>query len=123
MKTNSKELHKALTAIIKQRVATVYYENIPKPVTYPYAVFSLRLLGTASGQQRYQLDVDVASRDIQESEDLSDRIQDDLDYVAVSNEKLYFHTYRSTRYAVVEEDKGIERRHLTFELYFYSREN
>jgi len=122
VKTNSKELHKALTAILKARVSTVAYENIPKPVTYPYVVFSTRLIGTSSGQQRFQLEIDVASRDIETSEDLADLIQEDLDYRTFSNDKIFFHAYRSSRYPVVEEDKGIERRHMTFDLYFYTKE-
>ena len=121
MKTNSKELHKAITTILKSHVTNVAYENIEKPVSYPYAVFSTRLLGTSSGQQRYQLDIDVASRDTSVTEELADLIQDDLDYVTYTNDKIFFHVYRSTRYPVVEEDKGIERRRMTFELYFYSR--
>lgn len=122
MKTNSKELHKAITTILKTRVSTVSYENIPKPVTYPYAVFSTRLLGTSSGRQNYQLEVDVVSRDIETTEDLADLIQEDLDYQVINNSKIFFHVYRSTRYPVVEEDKDIERRHLVFDLYFYTKE-
>lgn len=121
MKTNSKQLHKAIMTIVSFRVTNTAYENIPKPVVYPYAIFSTRLLGTNYGQHRIQLDIDVASRDTETTEDLADLIQDDLDYITYSDDNIFFHVYRSTRYPVVEEDKGIERRRMTFELYFYTR--
>ena len=121
MKSNSKELHKAITTLLKTRVSTVSYLNIPKPISYPYAVFNLRLVGTSYGQQQYQLEIDVVTRDIASVEELADNIQDDLDYYVFKDTNVFFHAYRSSRYPVVEEDKGIERRHLTFELYFYTR--
>lgn len=121
MKTNSADLHEALYSIISALVENTAYENIPKPVTYPYAVFSTRILGHYYGQYRYQVDVDVASRDIATVETLADSIMEHLDHRTYDTTTIFFHVYHSSRYTVVEEDKGIERRHLTFELYFYSR--
>ena len=123
MKTNSAQLHKAIRNLLIPSVTNVYYENIPKPATYPYAVFSTRLMGTTSGQQSYQLEIDVAAKDQKTVEDLADSIEDNFDYLSFANQYLFFHVYRATRYTVVEEDKSIERRHLTFDLYYYTREN
>lgn len=126
MKSNTNLLRKELTSVLSAALegvtSRIYYLNFPKPATYPYAVFELRELSSVDGRTSYTLEVDLVSQDIKVTNNMADAAQDALDHDAVLTSKLFFHAYRARRYAVVEEDKNIQRIHLQMDLYYYSKE-
>ncbi len=126
MKSNTNLLRKELASVLFSALTgttdRIYYLNFPKPATYPYAVFELRELSSVDGRTSYTLEVDLVSQDIKVTNSMADAAQDALDHDAVLTDKLFFHAYRARRYAVVEEDKNIQRVHLQMDLYYYSKE-
>ncbi len=126
MKSNTNLLRKELAAILSTALTSttsgIYYLNFPKPATYPYAVFELSEVSTVDGRTSYTLEIDLVSQDIKVTNNMADTVQDTLDHDVLLTTKLFFHSYRSRRYAVVEEDKSIQRVHLQLDLYFYSKE-
>ena len=117
-----KEIKTILATALTGVTDRIYYLNFPKPVTYPYVVFELREVRESYGQTAYTLDVDLVSQSVYTSNSMADKVADTFDHDAVSTNDLFFHSYRNRRYAVVEEDKKIERVHLQMDLYYWTKE-
>ena len=117
-----KEVKSVLASAITGETDRIYFLDFPKPATYPYVVFDLREVGESYGKTAYALEVDVVSRDEYKTVSLADKIGNAFDHDAVSTNDLFFHSYRSRRYPVVEEDKTIERVHLQMDLFYYTKE-
>lgn len=126
MKINTNELRKEIAAVMASALTGVtnriYYLNFPKPATYPYAVFELREVSSVDGRTSYTLEADLVSQDVKTTNSMADAVSDALDHGVVTTTKLFFHAYRSRRYAVVEEDKNIQRVHLQMDLFYYTKE-
>lgn len=127
MKTNTNKLRKELKSILTNALTGVtdkiYYLDFPKPPAYPYVVFELREVLVVDGRTSYQLEIDVVSKDAQTTISMADKVGDTLDHDAVMTNDLFFHAYRMRRYAVVEEDKNIQRVHLQMDLFYYTKED
>lgn len=126
MKTDTnklrKEIRAEMVAALNGVTDRIYYLNFPKPATYPYVVFELREMLVADGRTSYTLEVDVVSKDNATTISMADKVADAIDHCAVMTNDLFFHSYRSRRYAVVEEDKNIQRVHLQMDLFYYTKE-
>ena len=127
MKTNTNKLRKKLKEIMTGALTgvtdKVYYLNFPKPPSYPYVVFELREMIVVDGRTTYQLEVDIVSKDAATTISMADKLGDALDHDAVTTADLFFHSYRSRRYAIVEEDKNIQRVHMQMDLFYYTKED
>lgn len=117
-----KEVKSVLSSALTGETDRIYYLDFPKPAIYPYVVFDLREVRESYGQTAYTLEVDVVSRSEYTTISLADKIGDAFDHDTVSTSDLFFHSYRSRRYAVVEEDKAIERVHLQMDLFYWTKE-
>lgn len=126
MKTDTnklrKEVRSVLAAALYGTTDRIYYLDFPKPATYPYAVYELREVRESYGQTAYTLEVDLVSRDAYTTITMADAVGNAFDHDTVSTNDLFFHSYRSRRYAVVEEDKTIERVHLQMDLFYWTKE-
>jgi len=126
MKTDTNKLRKeiktALGTALTGTTDRIYYLNFPKPATYPYVVFELREVQSVDGKTSYTLEVDAVSQSANTTISMADAITNALDHDAVMTTDLFFHSYRARRYAVVEEDKNIQRVHLQMDLYYYTKE-
>lgn len=126
MKTDTNKLRKEVRAVLASALTgetdRIYYTDFPKPAAYPYVVFELNEVRESYGQTAFALEVDVVSTDVYKTVSLADKIGNAFDHDAVSTNDLFFHSYRSRRYAVVEEDKSIERVHLQMDLFYYTKE-
>ena len=49
-------------------------------------------------------------------------MQDAFDHNVLSTDKILIHSYNTRKYAVVEEDKTVQRVRLQVDLYLYSKE-
>lgn len=127
MKTDTNKLRKKLKEIMAGALTgvtdKVYYLNFPKPASYPYVVFELREMLVVDGRTSYQLEIDVVSKDSQTTISMADKLGDALDHDAVTTTDFFFHSYRARRYAIVEEDKNIQRVHMQMDLFYYTKED
>lgn len=126
MKTDTNKLRKEVRTVLASALTgttdRIYYLNFPKPATYPYVVFELREVQSVDGKTSYTLEVDAVSQSASTTVSMADAITNALDHDAVSTTDLFFHSYRARRYAVVEEDKSIQRVHLQMDLFYYTKE-
>lgn len=126
MKHDTNKLRKEVKSVLATALTGVtdriYYLDFPKPATYPYAVFDLREVRESYGQTAYTLEVDLVSQSVYTTNSMADKVADTFDHDTVSTTDLFFHSYRSRRYAVVEEDKKIERVHLQMDLFYWTKE-
>lgn len=122
MKSNTNKLRAEIVRLIAAECENVYYLNFPKPAKYPYTVFELREIAVNDGQTSYSLEIDVVSNDTKEVINIADSIQDVFDHREAMTNDFFFHSYRARRYAMVEDDKNIQRIHLSMDLFFYSKE-
>lgn len=126
MKTDTNKLRKevktALATALTGTTDRIYYLNFPKPATYPYAVFELREVQSVDGKTSCTLEVDVVSQSASTTVSMADAVTNALDHDTVMTTDLFFHSYRARRYAVVEEDKNIQRVHLQMDLFYYTKE-
>ena len=122
MKSNTNELRKELTTLLKTVTSNVYWRNVRNPQK-PYMMYSARELGTTDGRTNVQLEVNIVADTAASVNTLADSVQDLFDgKVDQTSSKVMFYSYRGTRQPVDEEDKSIERIRLMIDLYVYSKE-
>lgn len=122
MKSNTNELRKELTALLKTVTSNVFYRTIKNP-TKPYIVFVAKDLGTTDGRTSVQLEVNIVAETAAMVNTLADSVQDLFDgKVDQASQKVMFYAFRGTRQSIDEEDKSIERIRLMIDLYVYSKE-
>lgn len=123
MKSNTNAIRKQIRTEMLEFCSSVNYRKVPQPVTYPYTTFLLKELQTEDGKTQCRLEINCVARNAEEAEDLADNIQDKFDGYSHLDDKTAFEVYRLQRDTIEEEDKELERRRLTFELYYHKRED
>lgn len=121
MKSNTNELRKELTTLLKTVTTNVYYRKISRP-TKPYIVFTVKELSTTAGRTSCQLEVNCVAKTPAAVNTMADSVQDIFDGEIDNGTKLMFYAFRGSRQIVEEEDKSIERIRLMIDLYVYSKE-
>lgn len=121
MISNTNELRKEITTLLKTVTTNVYYHNITN-ATKPYIVFTLKELATNSGRTSSQLEVNIVDKTPAGVNTLADRVQDLFDGKIDIGNKYAFYSFRGQRQIIDEEDKNIERIRLMIDFYSYERE-
>lgn len=113
-------LRKSVQEFLKEHCSEVYYRRASKTAKYPRCVFSIDLYED-EGLQRGTLSVDVYDNqnDTAELETLAQNIRTALNRKILSSDKTKCACYYDRVLPLEDEDKGINRRQLQFELRVY----
>lgn len=122
IKTNTNAVRKQIKTVLDALCNTVSYEILPSPITYPYIVFSIRLIQEDYGRQQLRMEVDCVSQDTAEAESLADQVQDTFNHYNYIDENISLTGYIDQRDTITEEDKRVKRKKVTFQLDYYPRE-
>ena len=124
LKTNTLELRKQIKLMLSTVCDNVYFEQNNMPNLYPYIVFSLTQIAEDCGRKDYQLEVNIVDlgKSTERVELFADKLQDIFNGYLFSNDKISFVTYIGQRNTIIEQNKEIKRRRLTFDLGIYSKE-
>lgn len=106
-----------------EKVIGAYYEEAPKEIEYPYAVFSLKRISVEDHRQSYILEINVWDRNryYSRAEEMMDSLEKKLDKSIDLNDILMAYFYGGARQNIPDKDKEIKHIREQFEMYVYER--
>ncbi len=118
------EILQVIFRVLKNYSDTVYYEDAPSKVGYPYIVYNLED-GYRSHREEYILTLDFWDRNQSSSdiESLVDIYDKHLENKLIVTEFFSIRLSRMQRLKIEDEDKGLKRRQLRFEVQIYQRKD
>ena len=110
--------------MLKNYSDAVYYEDAPNKAEYPYLVYNLED-GYRSYREEYILTLDFWDRNQSSSniENLVDAYDKHLENKLIVTELFSIRLNRLQRLKIEDEDKGLKRRQLKFEVQIYQRKD
>lgn len=111
-------LRTELQRLLKTLTANVHYEQAPDTATSPYLVYELSELSYDYGKTLMELEINILDygTSTSEVETIADNVQTGLNKYSYMGNGIQFVIYKNIRQRVVEDDKKIIRRRLTFEI-------
>lgn len=122
MATNTIELRKLVTGVLKSTNWNVFYERADKKAQKPYIVYNFDPFTNGSfPRQDLMLTIDIwdKSEFTAEIEKAADIVQDLLNMETMRNEKVIATFYLENRRPIEDEDEKIRRRQLKFKTEIY----
>lgn len=114
------KLRVAITSILKQVCASVYYRNSSKGAIYPYITYDLDHVKAENGNE-YTLELHIWTRNIKECENIGDQLEELNDCYYTDNE-MSFDMSLNNRNNIQDEDKELQHVRLLFNLSYYPKE-
>lgn len=107
-----------------EKLTGAFYEEAPKDVTYPYAVFSLKRISYTAGKQTYILEINVWDRNsyYSRANSMMSELEKKLHRCNHITESYLIRIFKGQRNPVPDPDKDIKRVMEQFEMYAYERE-
>lgn len=111
-------LRTELQRLLKTLTANVHYEQAPDTANYPYLVYELSELSYNYGKTLMEIEINILDYGTSTSnvETIADNVQSTLNKYSYIGPEIQFIIYKNIRQRVVEDDKKIIRRRLTFEI-------
>lgn len=118
------EILQVIFRMLKNYSDAVYYEDAPNKAEYPYLVYNLED-GYRSYREEYILTLDFWDRNQSSSniENLVDAYDKHLENKLIVTELFSIRLNRLQRLKIEDEDKGLKRRQLKFEVQIYQRKD
>lgn len=118
------EILQVIFRMLKNYSDEVYYEDAPNKAEYPYLVYNLED-GYRSYREEYILTLDFWDRNQSSSniENLVDAYDKHLENKLIVTELFSIRLNRLQRLKIEDEDKGLKRRQLKFEVQIYQRKD
>ena len=111
-------LRTELQRLLKTLTTNVYYEQAPDSAAHPYLVYELSELSYNYGKTLMELEINIVDygTSTTRAETIADDVQDALNKYFYIGAEVEFIVYKNIRQRVVEDDKQVVRRRLTFEI-------
>lgn len=108
-----------------EQLTGAFYEEAPKEIQYPYAVFSVRRSGETDERQIYILEINVWDQYqyYSRAESIMDELECKLHRCNHLTDRSLIRIFRGQRQNVPDPDKEIKRVREQFEMYVYERED